>query len=193
MAQTTNNLIELFIYLLPGLVAASIFYTLTAHPKPNSFERTVQALIFTIIVQALMSGIGKLSDSPAENSNFELGFSVLLAILIGVVFAFFVNYDLLHRFCRWIRITKESSYSSEWHSAFSRRNKNYIVLHLYDGRRVYAWPTEWPSNPEQGHFYLDEAIWIEGELSEIDNKTKSKFEGISLLVPVSDVQLVEFV
>ena len=40
-------------FLLPGFVAAAVFYSLTSHPKPSNFERVVQALIFTIVVEAV--------------------------------------------------------------------------------------------------------------------------------------------
>jgi len=37
--------------LLPGFISAWIFYGWTAHPKKDAFDRVVQALIFTIIVE----------------------------------------------------------------------------------------------------------------------------------------------
>ena len=102
-----------------------------------------------------------------------------------------MNNDLLHRFARFVRITRESSYSSEWYSAFSNQSENYVLLHLYDGRIVFGWPTEWPSSPNEGHFRIDEAEW--GSLNEDSSDTNSKDNYITtLLVPVRDVQLVEF-
>ena len=194
MEQINTNFIELFIFLLPGFVAASLFYLLTSHPKPNSFERTIQALIFTFIVQAIVWSIDKLFDGAIQERTFSVELSVSIAIIFGLIAAICVNYDILHRIFRYFKITKENSYSSEWYSAFSRRNGDYIVLHLYDGRSVFGWPTEWPSNPREGHFYLEEAEWVEEVTSEANSsKTTINNDVTALLIPVSDVQLVEFV
>ncbi|MDP9620179.1 hypothetical protein [Stenotrophomonas geniculata] len=50
-----NNATTLLTYLLPGFLAAWVFYGLTSHPKPPQFERTVEALVFTFAVQALVT------------------------------------------------------------------------------------------------------------------------------------------
>ena len=52
-----NNATTLLTYLLPGFLAAWVFYGLTSHPKPPQFERTVEALVFTFVVQALVKFI----------------------------------------------------------------------------------------------------------------------------------------
>ncbi|SUP44184.1 Uncharacterised protein [Vibrio furnissii] len=54
MENLTNDIITLLQYLLPGFVAAWMFYSLTSYPKPSQFERVVQALIFTIFIQAIV-------------------------------------------------------------------------------------------------------------------------------------------
>ena len=50
----SSEVIKVIYALLPGFIAAWVFYGLTAHPKLSPFERTVQALIFTGIIQALV-------------------------------------------------------------------------------------------------------------------------------------------
>ena len=49
-----SEIVNVIYALLPGFLAAWIFYALTAHPKQGPFERVVQALIFTGIVQAVV-------------------------------------------------------------------------------------------------------------------------------------------
>jgi hypothetical protein len=44
----SKDTLSLLYFLLPGLVTAAIYYSLTAHPKKETFERVVQALIFTV-------------------------------------------------------------------------------------------------------------------------------------------------
>ncbi|WP_425032221.1 hypothetical protein [Pelagibius sp.] len=55
MDSINEDIVGLLQYLLPGFLAAWVFYGLTAHQKPSQFERVIQALIFTLIVQAIVS------------------------------------------------------------------------------------------------------------------------------------------
>ena len=115
---------------------------------------------------------------------------VVVALLIAVVFALiwscFTNYDTLHWFLRLIKVTKETSYPSEWYPAFARNPNCYVVLHLKGERRLYGWPDEWPSRPGQGHFRILEPEW----LTEEENRPSTGVEEI--LISVDQVEMVEF-
>ena len=194
MEWVSNEIIEVLSYLLPGFVAAWIFYGLTSHPKPTQFERIIQALIFTIIAQSCVIGIrwiaakiGKYTNNPIEwNDNVTLVASILVAIIIGLFFARFTNNDKIHNCLRKMKFTKETSYPSEWFGAFNQQD-NYLVLHLIDNRRLYGWPVRWPSVPNEGHFSIAEAEWL-------DEKNKGiKLEGVSyILIPAAEVKYIEF-
>lgn len=54
MPELAKDTVALFAYLLPGFVTAWVIYGLTSQTKPSQFERVVQALIFTFIIQASM-------------------------------------------------------------------------------------------------------------------------------------------
>lgn len=65
--------------------------------------------------------------------------------------------------------------------------KRYVYLHLTSGRRLYGWPEEWPDEPGKGHFRLAQAEWI------LDDNERVALDATeSVLVPASDVELVEF-
>ena len=53
MTDWANNSIEVLNFLVPGFIAAAVYYGLTSAGKPNTFERLIQALIFTIIINAI--------------------------------------------------------------------------------------------------------------------------------------------
>jgi hypothetical protein len=36
----------------------------------------------------------------------------------------------------------------------------YVVIEFKDGRRLYGWPSVWPSNFEKGHLYITDPSWI---------------------------------
>ena len=51
MNWASGEVVGVLTFLLPGFVAAAVFYSLTSHPKPDAFDRVVQALIFLITYQ----------------------------------------------------------------------------------------------------------------------------------------------
>ena len=176
-------LISVLQYLLSGFVSAWIFYGLTSYPKPSPFERVIQALIFTFIIRVVAGVFDAFFE--IQDSNFIL--SLILALALGFLLSYFANNDQCHRLLRHLKITKETSYSSQWFGTFSD-NITYIVLHLKDQRRIYGWPKEWPTEPSQGHFLLQDACWL-GEKDE-EAVLLDDVEGV--LIDSANVELVEF-
>lgn len=179
-------------YLLPGLIAAATFYALTSHPKPSTFERIVQALIFTVLAQILAGQVLQLIQllfselSAPTLDNLRTVLSVFVAVILAILATHISNNDIMHRVLRRLGITKETSHPSEWYSAFARKDPRYVVLHLNDRRRIYGWPEEWPSRSDQGHFRLAEPTWL-------DEENKPVESGVSdMLIPAEYVHMVEF-
>jgi hypothetical protein len=167
MELASKELVGVISYLLPGFLAAGVFYCLTAHPKAQPFERIVQALIFTAILQGVVSVFrwflllaGRVVALGVWTQDVNLVWSLLWAIVFGVAFAGIVNNDVIHDWLRqrdWLlrkittpkmegkwAWTHRTSHPSEWFSAFSNHNRRYVILHLKDGRRLFGWPDEWP-------------------------------------------------
>ena len=117
MSGISTDIIDLFYQLLPGFVAAWIFHGLTAHPKLSPFERIVQALIFTVIIQAVvivlresMFEFGLLFILGTWTDESRLIWSLIIAVAIGLLFSRLANYDTLHgwlRKWRWTARTGE--------------------------------------------------------------------------------------
>lgn len=192
MESLASDLVELLRYLLPGFLAAWVFYGFTSFIKPSQFERVIQALIFTLIVQVIVYFYRTAAISISEywslgswNNDVELVISVLIAALLGLTFAYFANNDKFHSVIRKIGSSKETSYPSEWYGEFSSR-VTYVVLHLDGERRLYGWPKEWPSNSEKGHFSIQQASWL------VDGKEIPLTGVETILIPAKDVLMVEF-
>jgi len=178
--------------LLPGFLTAWIFYSLTAHPRPSPFERVIQALIFTMIVQALVVVLyyallfgGKFFSVGAWNSDIRLIWSVILACALGLVVSRFAQNDKFHKVLRDSQWTTRTSYPSEWYSAF-RSYPRWVVLNLSGERRLYGWPEQWPDQSSQGHFLLDEPEWLLADGSRAPLPWVER-----ILVPATEVQFVE--
>jgi len=110
MELLSKEIISLLSYLLPGFIAAWVYYGLTAYPKPSQFERIVQALIFTVIVQVIVIGTQCLFSAANRyivnignwTKDWTLTSSTIFAFLIGLLFARFANNDKIHLYTKKI-------------------------------------------------------------------------------------------
>jgi len=192
MERVVPEAISLLQFLLPGFLAAWVFYAFTSYRKPSEFERIVQALIFTLLVKAGLTCVrgmlifaGHRFTIGRWTSDVELLWSISIGFLLGILFSYLANTDHFHSLVRYLGITRETSFPSEWFGAFLK-NVTYVVLQLKDERRIYGWPMNWPSTPNIGYFTLREASWLDGE-NQIPIKGVS-----SVLINSEDVRWVEF-
>ena len=202
MGLVTNELINLFNFLLPGFITSFLFYALTSFPKKTEFELVVMALIYTVVINSIVDAlggmflaIGKRGFSIAEwSSTAKVLWSVFVALLLGVSLAFLYNNDILHKFLRRLKITNQTSYPTEWYGTFSE-TQSYVVLHLTDGRRIMGWPLEWPSSPKNGHFVLEDAVWlVENDVKNDDGRTSNvELTNVEkIMLDVTHVCMIEF-
>ena len=191
MNWASGEVVGVLTFLLPGFVAAAVFYSLTSHPKPDAFDRVVQALIFTVIGNAITTVFVSWVKSskmkmPGGSSLGSLSCQSWSQLRSPLLAAYVSNTDSIHGFLRRLGVTKETSYPSGWYSAFSQHGDCYVVLHLKGQRRLYGWPEEWPRHPEEGHFRISEGEWL------VDDK-RIPAEGVAaILIPGSEVEMVEF-
>ncbi|KAF3978748.1 MAG: hypothetical protein HFP77_00315, partial [Methylococcales symbiont of Iophon sp. n. MRB-2018] len=89
MGSISNNIVTILQFLLPGFIAAWIFYSLTSYSKPSQFERVVQALIFTLFIQALVITVKYLFLKVGEYwsaGSWSESSSLIISIIIAIVF-----------------------------------------------------------------------------------------------------------
>ena len=196
---TTNGVIEVLIFLLPGFITAWVYYGLSAFPKPEQFERLVGALIFTMLVQGLLLPavrwtalfIGQLRSVGTWNIDVAFTWTVILALLLGVGVTYAADHNIVHSLLGKLGLTSINSYPSEWFAEFAKwcppdKKDWYVILTLDDKRRVIGYPSLWPDKPDNGHFSLEEALW----LHDGGGQTPA---GSVILIPAKSVMFVEFI
>lgn len=193
MDSLPKDLVPLLNYLLPGFVTAWIFFSLTSYPRPSQFERVIQALIFTMfvrvgvtIIHSTAEFVGEYCSVGSWSNSSDLVWSLIIAVSYGLALSYWANNDTIHRRLRDRRITRETSYPSEWFGVFLEE-VTFIVIHFKDERRLYGWPTEWPSEPSEGHFVIENPSWIAE-----DGKEQPVTGVKKMLVNVNDVMWIEF-
>ena len=198
MDEISLELLKVLNIVLPGLVATVIFYSLTSHARPSNFQILINALIYTTLASICTDVVNfifneiynSLSDSTLE--QWDTLMPVGIGIILGIMTAWILNHDLLHRLFRFTKISFETSYPSEWYSSFVKNWNCYVVLHLKDGRRFYGWPEEWPSDPGDGYFRISEGEWLVSSSDE-ESTDSAKIDVYSLVIPNEIVEMVEFV
>lgn len=193
MPEISKDVVALLQYLAPGFFMAWVYYGLTSHLKPSQFERVVQALIFTVVVQALVNverivaeAIGKWHSFGPWVESSQLVASLCTALGLGLLVSAMVNGEVVHRIARWLGMSSRSGHPCEWFGIFANYPR-YVVLQLKDGSRIYGWPSVWPSEYDKGHFFITSAMRsVEDVNQELDS-----LEGI--LIDVRDVASVEFI
>lgn len=203
MPDVSKELITLIQYLAPGFLAAWIFYGLTSHVRPSSFERVAQAVIYSLFISLLAVAaksslfcIGKrfsIGEWPESGDSLT---AVFIAILLGFILATTSNSDFFHSWLRKLRLSSRSAHPSEWF-AILKANPAYMVFHLKDERRLVGYPLVWPSDHEKGHFFITNCRWLLDESNEVnspdtgdaDYREVDYAEGI--LMNSSDVKMIE--
>lgn len=199
MSWASSEIVSVFVFLLPGFVAAAVFYSLSSYPKPNEFGQVVQALVFTMVGQIIALSVQQLTILLGASRPWPTTLEIIVPTISAVVFALIVVYasnnDIPHRLLRLTRLTRENSYASEWYSSFVRNADCYVVLHLKDDRRLYGWPQEWPKRPGQGHFRIIEGEWLNADVcgAQNDSQDNNEREIFAIMVPAEDVKMVEFI
>ena len=171
----SNDLLQILGYLLPGFVTAWIFHGLTPHPKESQFERIVEALVFTAIIQAIyellyniwsgpptsrvLSDLGVGSIDLQSSLSAETFVRVAIATILGIALAFLSNADWFHSKLRQLKVTRKTGYPSVWYRQFYSY-PSYVNLYLSDGRILSGWVDQWPSKQEEGHLALKQVQWL---------------------------------
>lgn len=192
MPEVSKEIISLLNFLLPGFLAAWVIYGLTNHEKPNQFERTIQALILNVFIQAAvwlleksMLWVGGVFEVGYWGRSSELLASYSLALGFGLLVSKSSQEDSLYSRLRKLKLTGRSSHPNEWSDVFSKFPR-FVVLHLEGERRLYGWPEVWPSKPYEGHFFMVYPSWQTDEGS----ADITGVEGV--LIDAKEVKWVEF-
>lgn len=189
------DLATLLFKLIPGLIAATAFHSLTPHPRRDLFDRVTNALIFTVIAEIIVDGLARplcifIGDHIVSvgywNATAQLGWMALVGLASGILIAWLTNTGKLHDWARNLKVTRQTSSPTQWNSAFAA-NALFVVLHLRNGRHLMGWPREWPDTPDAGHFRIELPAWLlkSGERARMLHVKE-------MLVSVQDVELVEF-
>ena len=103
MQELSKDVVALLQYLAPGFIVAWVYCGFAPHVKPSQFERVVQALVFTVVVQVLvrmerlaLEYGGRALRVGAWTTESTVLASLLTALLLGLAIAGITRQDLMN-------------------------------------------------------------------------------------------------
>jgi hypothetical protein len=167
----------IFLILLPGFCSAYVIQHLCVRRKQSDLDKVVEALLFSLLLYLatlpLFGFVLPLSWHPATTPQGtvytiaihykHLAVLFLLAIAVGVVYAFNINRDWALRPFRRIGLTDRTARSSVWNDAFLDIPGCYLQVELSDGRTVVGYLRYYADDPDEASIFLEDAAWLTEE------------------------------
>jgi hypothetical protein len=190
----SSDVLSVLNYLLPGLVATWAFRRVTPHDKPKDLDALIEALLFTaavqplvLVIQAAALAIGtSIGAIGAWTDDVALVLAVVLGLCVGLASGVAANKDWVHAGLRRWKLTKQTSFPSEWYRHLFCEER-FVILTMRNGDRIRGWPAEFPNSPDRGHFCLRGAEWLPQ-----DEPPQVLATAEAVLIPASDVMYLEF-
>jgi len=192
MNELANEVIPLIQRLIPGFLMTMAFYWFAEVPKPSQFERTLQALVGTAVIQVAVIGVERLAlwigfwhsfgEWTATTANV---YAMAIGLSSGLLLAYCCNRDLIYSLARRLHLTTKASMEDSIH-VYQKLGQSGVVLNFIDGRRLMGYIEAFPNNKESGSFLMSQPCWVTE--SEIIPCTGTH----CMLISNTDVQWVEF-
>ncbi len=113
--EITEFTLKLLFLFLPGIVAFIIAEQLTTHEEIKLYNKILYSFIlgvvcyflYYLLTQKEVLNICNVSDNNGIINYQEIFYVSLIAIPLGFILSGFLNYKILHRFARAIRLTNK--------------------------------------------------------------------------------------
>ena len=135
----TLQALQIFIFLIPGFIAATTLDHLIIRNTKKELERIIEALMFSMIIYTIYSlafGAGPISFDEVNKSimfdSKSFVFLSLISLIIPIIFSFLITNDLHMSIARKLQITRRSSRHSVWYDTFCD-NQKYIIINFENG------------------------------------------------------------
>jgi len=183
---------NILLILMPGFISSIIFRQFHNKEKFDNYEKTIEALVFSVIIymililfdkwQPLTFKDGNIIIPPFQNVLLTIVFMVIVPMLIG----FIIYKDGHMKLFRFMRLTNKTSRSTAWEDTFEEQKK-FIIVHFKDGRRLSGAPMYYSNNEKGIYLYLHNPAWITAE-----NEVIELPEVHGTLVSKENIDFIEF-
>jgi len=163
-----------FTTLLPGFLARAIVGALTAKKQIGDLASIVESFLFSILVYI---GLFLIKPDLIHSLLFSLHFyhpnrvintvppvlyySFGAALIIGLTWSFLVNYDIIFKILRKLKLTTSTARESVWMDIFHDMKDCSVIVTLGDDRRIFGYPHYFSSDQEENCIFLSSPEWVD--------------------------------
>ncbi|MGO2201175.1 DUF6338 family protein [Pseudomonas helleri] len=192
MEGLSAEVIPILEQLMPGFLAMIVFYWFAETPKPAYFEKILQALITTAVIQVLVAGterlcylIGDFYSIGQWSETSTSWVSIVFAIVIGLALAYLCNNDIAFSLARKLGLTTRASQGDAIH-IYKQMAAHAVIIHFIDGRRMMGYIDAFPNDRQTGIYLISSPHWIKDDAPIPSPQTHS------YMIHGADVRQVEF-
>ena len=203
---TSNEALQILIFVLPGLLSAKLRDSLSAGKDRSVAALFFDGLLFTLanwlIAQAVFAvwpgllgtttirieGDGGLISVAINELQVLGGVTVfVISIVTGILAGVASNEDWYYRVLRRLRLTTRLSNQDVWTQAFDTFRCKWLVVTLKDGARYRGWARFYSVTEDKPEVFLSDASKIN------DDGTTTDIQGPGILLhAASQITRVEF-
>ena len=191
MLDLSGDILPIVQALMLGFLMTMAFYWFAEVPKPNQYERTLQALIGTAVIQLIMVlaqsislQIGMIYSFGPWSPNLANGVAIFLGGVSGLCLAYWTNNDFIYSLARKLKLTSRAATEDSIYVYQSLGHRG-VVLQMVDGRRLMGNIETFPNKKDTGFFLVSNPHWVHTDFIQCEGTH-------SMLISSSDVQWVEF-
>ena len=193
----TQNLVEFFLYIIPGYLAIRIYRWLTPVKDKDSFQDIASSVLLGVSIISVLKWLDKKCfNFFLGSNNLGLpGMKYLLIILITgsvVGFSLFGCRELLKclskkpKWPRWLSFSE----NMVWEKINANDNYDWAVVYLDDGSIYYGWISSFNYNPnnQDQDFLLSKALRIDSDFN-----TLYEVSGIGVYLNTMNIKRIEYI
>jgi hypothetical protein len=162
----------ILIFLLPGFVGVLFHTAISETEKEEALDKIILALALTLVSHVVYAALtggqtaigGLISPSQREKAlqNFlsTLGWTTVIAILLGIFWGAIQNKALLYRAAVLFRLTHRTGAIDVWHQTFARTGPSWVRVRFKDGVMLQGWAQFYSEHADPMQLFLAEASWL---------------------------------
>jgi len=164
--------LKIILLFLPGIVSLLIIDNLTNHKEYKLYEKAIYSLVYGFIcyylyyllliiyrfwfkVEIYFSFFNALTNNESVLDFNEIGYATIISIFVGFIFSAFVNYKIVNKIARKLKITKKYSEVDVWSYLMNSDKTEWVVIRDIKNDLMYeGWVRAFSESTEKDEIFL---------------------------------------
>lgn len=176
--------LRVILLFLPGIVSLLIIDNLTNHKEYKLYEKAIYSLIYSFFcyylyyllliiygfwfkVKIHFSFFDALINNESVLDFNEIGYATIISIFVGFIFSAFINYKIVNKIARKIKITKKHAEVDVWSYLMNSEKMEWVVIRDIKNDLMYeGWIEAFSDSTEKDEIFLRDVKVFKNSTSE---------------------------